>query len=601
MMLLASVLRAIESEVAPDGLRERSFNADAISDDFALAEALIRPEAIAAALRALGRSELALLRLVAEGRGSRDDIADALGPPAAAAITTCLRRFLVLESGNNLVPIPEVTDALDAVGVPPLSGLLSPERPAAIVEHGIDTALLDRRAAETATRTISAVSGLLSTLATQPARELAKGGLSLPDTKRIAERARIELLDVERVHRLATLAGLSLCDGRTWYAAAESTEWLNSSLAQRWVRLATALWIAAPVELREAAALLASEAPRAETTRSRWVELLHWQYPALEHPTEMVTAFLISAEPLGLTVSSELSSIGRGLAANEAPELLFERAERFLPPETSQLYVQPDCSIVVPGPPTPEMDRMLRSFADCEQVDLASTYRVSAASINRALAEGSSLAEFRSFLTDVSLTGVPQPVEFLLTQAAEQFGRVRVRTYDEPPIQTAVRSLDPHLIEVLLVDQSVQALAFQRRGDELVSRADVTNTLLSLDAARYPAALENEHGDIVPMRPHLAGAPDPRAAGDPVEAMWQRVRAQRSGRDDAGAWLSRQIEIAVKARARLLVEVQLPGGGSTEYLLEPTGIAGNRLRARDRRADIERTLPLSSIITVTPA
>ena len=33
--------------------------------------------------------------------------------------------------------------------------------------------------------------------------------------------------------------------------------------------------------------------------------------------------------------------------------------------------------------------------------------------------------------------------------------------------------------------------------------------------------------------------------------------------------------------------------------LEPAALAGGRLRARDRTADVERTLPLSSIVSVT--
>jgi hypothetical protein len=47
--------------------------------------------------------------------------------------------------------------------------------------------------------------------------------------------------------------------------------------------------------------------------------------------------------------------------------------------------------------------------------------------------------------------------------------------------------------------------------------------------------------------------------------------------------------------------VRLPDGSESEYLLEPAGLASGRLRARDRRADIERTLPLSSIVAVAPA
>ncbi|MDI2098769.1 hypothetical protein [Ruicaihuangia caeni] len=43
----------------------------------------------------------------------------------------------------------------------------------------------------------------------------------------------------------------------------------------------------------------------------------------------------------------------------------------------------------------------------------------------------------------------------------------------------------------------------------------------------------------------------------------------------------------------------MPHGDEVEYALQPTGLAGGRLRARDRTADVERTLPLSHITAVT--
>jgi hypothetical protein len=38
-----------------------------------------------------------------------------------------------------------------------------------------------------------------------------------------------------------------------------------------------------------------------------------------------------------------------------------------------------------------------------------------------------------------------------------------------------------------------------------------------------------------------------------------------------------------------------------EFTLEATGLGGGRLRGRDRGADTERTLPVSSIVSTRPA
>jgi hypothetical protein len=84
------------------------------------------------------------------------------------------------------------------------------------------------------------------------------------------------------------------------------------------------------------------------------------------------------------------------------------------------------------------------------------------------------------------------------------------------------------------------------------------------------------------------------------------VARLRQAEDDAGEdtgerWLARQLDAAVKSRQTVIVEVAMPGGDVVDYLLEPTGVGGGRLRGRDRAADIERTLPLSSIRGVRPA
>jgi hypothetical protein len=61
--------------------------------------------------------------------------------------------------------------------------------------------------------------------------------------------------------------------------------------------------------------------------------------------------------------------------------------------------------------------------------------------------------------------------------------------------------------------------------------------------------------------------------------------------------LQRQIQLAIKNKARARFTVS-SSSGEIEFLLEPIGIANGRLRAKDRKADIERTLPITSILRV---
>ena len=58
-------------------------------------------------------------------------------------------------------------------------------------------------------------------------------------------------------------------------------------------------------------------------------------------------------------------------------------------------------------------------------------------------------------------------------------------------------------------------------------------------------------------------------------------------------------ETAIAGRFARLVTVA--SGVAVEVQLEQAGLSGGRLRARDRKADLERTLPLSRITAITPA
>src|SRR5690606_5389509 len=104
----------------------------------------------------------------------------------------------------------------------------------------------------------------------------------------------------------------------------------------------------------------------------------------------------------------------------------------------------------------PTIDARLRRFADVEGRELAATYRVSASSVNRALAAGETAESIMEFLRSISLTGIPQPLQYVIAETAARYGRVRVGGVgtDEFPARSYVRSDDTGLITTIAVDQS---------------------------------------------------------------------------------------------------------------------------------------------------
>src|SRR5699024_6077430 len=129
-------------------------------------------------------------------------------------------------------------------------------------------------------------------------------------------------------------------------------------------------------------------------------------------------------------------------------------------------------------------------------------------------------------------------------------------------------------------------------GTLLTSRAERDATFWALADARYPVVVIEEDGRIAaPDRQRLAPDDEP---GDDFRALIARLRAHQ-GADVERAWLRRELEGAIRERAALRLVVNMPDGSARELTLEPTGLGGGRLRGRDARADVERTLPISLI------
>jgi hypothetical protein len=324
---------------------------------------------------------------------------------------------------------------------------------------------------------------------------------------------------------------------------------------------------------------------------------------------ERMTQFAQDAEILAVTAHHTTSSLGAVLLSGDlaGASAVLKAA---LPEEVGAVYLQHDLSIVAPGPLAAWIDARLRGLADVESRELASSYRITSASVNRALAAGENAESLLDFLRGISLTGIPQPVDYLITESASRYGRVRVGaagpvTGTIPGTVSArsyVRSDDAGLLGSILVDQTLTPLALDPDGDRLLSSFTADAVFWALSDARYPVAAENGDCEIVHLRRHPLARVAAVVTIDPARALVEALRAGDGGEVMAAdAWLARQLDTAIRGKQTVTVSISMPGGVVVDYLLEPASVGGGRFRARDRRADIERTLPLSSIISITPA
>ncbi len=622
---LAARLRQFDEADLAALIRARRVSPAPLADLFDLAEALLDDGAIEQALADLPRASLAALATAGErdpeGRGiAIAELAAALDAPPAAvvdALRTPLDRMLAIADGDGTAPeavtqltVPAPVSAAlarwPARGLPSAGALREVAAPSPLRPVDVDDiARLDRQSAENAFSAAVRIAELTRALGAEPARLLARGGVSLPDARRVAAAAAIPDDRLDDHLALARALGL-VADTREHLIATDAaSEWRSRTVLDRWAALADAWRRALPDALREAVGGRA-----AAGAGDRSAEFIDWLYPAADQALRARFAALArQSEVLGITVDGRVTTVGAA-ALRDGGAAATASLAPLVPPDVRQVYLQHDLTVVSPGPLAADLDETLRTMADVEAAGLAGRYRLSADSVSRAIAAGHTPEALVAFLTELSLTGVPQPVAYLIDETARRYGAIRVGmlSVDEATdlgATPSIRSDDTVLIDALAVDPTLGPLNLTRTGPHrLVSRLDPGIVLGALIDGRYPAAPEDGEHPIVASRPARSSrgrSPSrPPASGpapDPVVEAARRLHGATSSADAAGgdAWVARQWELALRAKLPVRATVRLPDGSERTFELEPSGIAAGRVRGRDLAADVERTLPIASI------
>lgn len=550
---------AVWLSAADDTDLERLFAARGVRSDaawhdfFDAAEALLEPASVEHALHILTREEAQALLDAASGH-------------PGAVLPRPVSLALVRPDGT--LP-PPVADVVAGRTVPP-------EALSAEVEPSADSdAAL---AAEHAFTNVAALGDLLLATRDAPFALLAGGMVNAAERRRMTDAG----LPVDRIDALLALAadaGLTRVDGRLLRLTRTGDAWLRLSAADRWSALATAFRAALPAGVRSG--------------DGGWLPPESWQ---ARHPWDPAwpvrSAELVRRAGLLGLVDESGREPAWATPLREGRPADVEPLRRMLPAEVDRIFLQNDLSAIAPGPLAPALDVRLRTMAERESAAQASSYRFTADSLTRALADGETEESITAFLAELSLTGIPQPLRYLISQTAARHGLVRISA-DAAAGRTRVSSTDAHLIDTLSVDQALRPLGLLRDGDALTTRVGAETTYWALTDAHYPATIVGADGAPIAVERHVLDDPEPEEAPS-YAPLLARLRAQQ-GPDADAAWLDRELEAAVRHRAVVVVEVGMPDGSTRELTLEASGLGGGRLRGRDRAADVERTLPVSSI------
>ncbi|MFT4259212.1 helicase-associated domain-containing protein [Microbacterium sp.] len=551
---LADQLAAASDAELTALFQRRGVRADAGWEDFFdAAESLLETGSIQRVLATLTAHEAAALGAVAAG-------ADA--GPERAALTAL---GLLQSDGSMYPPVAAAVHDRPVVAVPPPFADPAPSSPDAAAH-----------AAERAFTTVAAVADLLLFTRAAPLALLAAGTVSAGERKLLAEHGVPG--DIEVLVDLARDARLVAADGRALHATTLAEQWLHSPAIERWEVLARGSADALPRGIRSGTGWVP---PSAWDAAQPWDA--HWPARSAALRARAVLLALLADDGTEPEWARPLRTGGRpdtgALAA-------------LLPAEVDRIFLQNDLTAISPGPLAPALDVRLRTMAARESAAQASSYRFTEESVSRALVLGETAASITEFLGGLSLTGIPQPLAYLVDRAAHRHGLVRVST-DKETGRTRIESTDPTLLEAIGVDQTLRPLGLTVHASSITTRVSCESVYWALVDARYPATLVDEHGEVVSGARHpfaLPGDAQPTDYANLIAAL----RAHQ-GPDADAAWLDRELEAAVRAKAVVRVVVGMPDGSSRELVMEATGIGGGRLRGRDRAADIERTLPISSI------
>lgn len=535
------------------------------SDYFDAADALLDAASVLRGVADLARPSAEALRTAVAG-----------GQPVPAGEDRDLltRHGLVDPEGH---PYGAVIAAWDDIPAPPAEEPVAPG-PAESAAH----------AAERAFAASTSLADLLHSALAAPLARIGSGALGAADRRRLIETGAVESPQAaDELLAIAGVAGLVSDVDRHWFVTQRGVRWLATPTVTRWHDVARRLRDTLPEAVR--------------TPAGGWLPVAGWRaaYPfdaAWPERAERLSALLGRWAMIG--PDGDAPVWAHPLRDGEDGDETAMQA--LLPAEVDRVFLQNDLTAIAPGPLDPLLDMRLRSMALRESRAQASTYRFTAESINAALTAGETASSLREFLTALSLTGLPQPLEYEIERASHRHGSVRVGP--DWSGRTHVSADDSALLQAIAVDQALRPLGLVEDDGVLVTRSSPETTFWMLADARYPVTAVGADGTARAVDRHRV-APDEQSAPAAEEVygpLLERLRAAHAADADA-AWLGRELEQAVRSHAVLTIVVRMPDGSEREVTLEATGLGGGRLRGLDRVADVERTLPVSSIASVRPA
>jgi hypothetical protein len=495
---------------------------------------------------------------------------------------------------------------------------------------------------------------LLGLWGKEPATVLKAGGLGVRDVRRLARELDTDERGAGLVAELVFGAGLvgdnAAAANALWLPTTLADPWLLATPQHQWATLAAA-WLdlprlpglagmrdakdrvlaplsddlrrpPAPAERRRVLAAL-TELPAGTGVASpdELADVLAWRAPRRggRLRDEIVRWTLTEATALGVVALGAITSAGRALLT-DGPSAAAKRMGDSMPEPLDHVLVQADLTVVAPGPLETQLAIDMGQVADVESAGSATVYRVTEATVRRALDIGRTAGELHELFRTRSRTPVPQSLTYLIDDVARRHGRLRGGT-----AASFLRCDDPVLLSEVVAHQAAASMELRRIAPTvLVSPLPLADVLDELRKAGFAPAAEDTDGQVLDLRPSRHRLPAPartRRAGTPVPPSDERLReivhhlragdvaaATRRGRTvsltagsgaaDTAATLALLRE-AIERQGHVLIDFVDSRGVASQRVVTPFRVGGGVLEGQDNTSDTVRHYPLHRITSAS--
>lgn len=566
---LALALRSADDAALKILVHERSLSLADFKDFFDLAQAVLTPKSQALLVSSLSNSEISSLRsLLAQEKVSKEQV-------------SFLASDLFVWSSKEPVVYDWLAERLKEN--PRTASLrVVPE-----TQKAPDQESIDRDCGIHAFEAMQAITELIFNLDQHYVREVSKGSMGLPDVKRLSSHLGKSKEYVKSILEIAKVSGVVAISEKRFHPTDLADSWIESDPKTRWQLLVNAWLSIIGVSGAKELALQHSQDPSKTMN-----ELVGSSFPLVNSSAQSRMGRVAElADTIGLSANGFAASwlsnalAGKVLAATKA-------LESRLPAQQERIIVQADLSIIAPGPLASSIEIELRKFTDTENIGLATGYRISPLSISCGLEEGLSERQIRNLLEKLSGAPLPQPVDYLISETATRFGRLKIQGGESGSV---LNSTDELLGTQILMDSKLKSYGLRKSENAIVSPLEPESLYHALRENGYLAIRIDQNGKVI--------APSAIHKNSSHSAMFEdqltRLRKQDLEIADQApeSDVDRKIQLALASKSILLVEINA-NGKIMNFVLEPIGLANGRLRARDRKADIERTLPVSAITSI---